>query len=41
MASPEEMARTMRANVPEKTGRTMDAWFAALEASGLEKHGRV
>ena len=41
MASPEEMARTMRANVPEKTGRTMDAWFAALEASGLEKHGQM
>jgi predicted transport protein len=41
MASPEEMARTMRANVPEKTGRSMDAWFAELEASGLEKHGQM
>lgn len=41
MASPEEMARTMRANVPEKTGRTMEEWFAALEASGLDKHGQM
>jgi predicted transport protein len=41
MATPEEMADTMRANVPEKTGRTMDAWFAELESSGLEKHGQM
>lgn len=41
MATPEEMAAKMRANVPEKTGRTMDDWFTVLDGAGLEKHGEM
>lgn len=41
MATPEQMADTMRGNVPEKTGRTMDDWFGVLGGSGVEKHGEM
>lgn len=41
MPTPEEQAATMRANVPGKTGKTMDAWFGVLGAAGLEKHGEM
>ncbi|WP_323762624.1 DUF4287 domain-containing protein [Maricaulis sp.] len=40
-ASPEDMARTMIANMPEKTGKSLDEWVAILKASGLEKHGEM
>lgn len=40
-ASPEDMARTMIANMPEKTGKSLDEWVAILQASGLEKHGEM
>ncbi len=39
--SPEEMAASMVANLPEKTGKDMDAWLKITRASGLGKHGQV
>jgi hypothetical protein len=39
--SPEEMAKSMLANVPEKTGRALEEWFGVLEKAGLEKHGEM
>ncbi|HSG48584.1 MAG TPA: DUF4287 domain-containing protein [Longimicrobiales bacterium] len=41
MATPEEIAATMMANLPEKTGRTLPEWVKLLRASGLEKHGEM
>ena len=40
-SSPEDMARSMIANMPEKTGKTLDEWVAIVKASGLEKHGEM
>lgn len=40
-ASPEDMARSMIANMPEKTGKPLGDWVAILRASGLEKHGEM
>lgn len=33
--------QTMIDNVPTKTGRTLDEWFAVLDAAGLEQHGQA
>ena len=41
MATPEEMAATMIANMPEKTGKPMEDWLKIVSASGLEKHGAI
>ena len=41
MATPEEMHATMIANLPEKTGRSLEAWIAEVRDSGLEKHGQI
>lgn len=41
MPTPEEMAATMRANVPEKTGQSLEHWFDVLQSAGLEKHGQM
>ena len=41
MASPEEMAATMLANIPEKTGKTLADWHKILKKSSLEKHGQL
>ncbi|GAB2681606.1 DUF5655 domain-containing protein [Aliiglaciecola sp. 3_MG-2023] len=41
MATPEEMAQTMRNNVESKTGRTMSAWFEVISKGQLEKHGQI
>ena len=41
MATPEEMAATMIANMPEKTGKPMEDWLKVVSASGLEKHGAI
>lgn len=41
MATPDEMADTMRANVEEKTGRPMAHWMKTLETAGLQKHGEM
>ena len=40
-SSPEEMARTMIANMPEKTGKSLDQWLAITRDCGLEKHGQI
>lgn len=37
--APEKMLETMKANLPEKTGKTLEQWIAVVKASGLEKHG--
>ena len=39
--SPEEMAATMIANLPEKTGKSLEDWLRVVRASGLEKHGQI
>jgi len=41
MASPEEMAASMLANLPEKTGKSLAAWHNILQKSSLEKHGQL
>ncbi len=41
MASPEDQLATMLANIPEKTGKTLDEWIALIRKSGLEKHGEI
>jgi len=33
--------RTMIANLPARTGRSLDEWFLILDAAGLEKHGQA
>ncbi|MCA9737873.1 MAG: DUF4287 domain-containing protein [Gemmatimonadetes bacterium] len=41
MATPEEQAATMIANLPEKTGKSLQQWMALLPRTGLEKHGEL
>ncbi len=41
MASPEEMAQTMIDNMPEKTGKSLEAWLSITKNAGLEKHGQI
>ena len=41
MASPEEMLKTMLANLPEKTGKPLADWIDIVKASGHEKHGAI
>lgn len=41
VATPQEMQAAMIANLPEKTGRSLDEWVEVLRQSGLEKHGRM
>lgn len=41
MASPEEMAATMKANLKEKTGKTLAQWLKITKASQLGKHGEI
>ncbi len=33
--------QTMIDNVPAKTGRSLDEWFAIVDAAGLQKHGQI
>jgi hypothetical protein len=33
--------QTMIDNLPAKTGKGLDEWFAVLDAAGLEKHGQA
>ena len=37
--SPEEMAQAMIANMPEKTGKSLEEWLVISRGSGLDKHG--
>jgi predicted transport protein len=41
MASPEEMAASMLANLPEKTGKSITDWHKILGKSSLQKHGQL
>ena len=41
MATPEEMAAQMRANLKEKTGKDMAGWLKVAKASKKEKHGEI
>ncbi len=41
MASPAEMAATMKANLKENTGKTLAQWVNIAKASGAEKHGLI
>ncbi|TQV88504.1 DUF5655 domain-containing protein [Aliikangiella coralliicola] len=41
MASPEEMAASMRNNLAEKTGKNFDEWQVVVAQSKLEKHGQI
>ncbi len=41
MATPEEMAASMIANMPEKTGKSLEDWLTIVGASGLQKHGQI
>ena len=40
MATPEEMLESMKANLPEKTGKTLKEWFTLLKTTDFEKHGQ-
>lgn len=39
--SPEDQLATMLANIPEKTGKTLNAWKNLIAESGHEKHGAI
>jgi hypothetical protein len=39
--TPQELADTMLANLPEKTGKTLDQWLALVKAQGASKHGAI
>ncbi len=41
MASPEEQLATMLANIPEKTGKPLEAWLQILSDAKLSKHGEM
>jgi len=41
MATPEEMAAKMKANLKEKTGKTLAQWLKLTQARKGEKHGQV
>ncbi|EAQ28118.1 hypothetical protein NAP1_11003 [Erythrobacter sp. NAP1] len=41
MATPEEMAASMIANMPEKTGKPLEEWLGIVAKSGLDKHGKI
>lgn len=41
MADPNAQLQTMIANMPEKTGKSLQEWTALIKASGLEKHGQI
>lgn len=41
MATPEEMAASMIANLKAKTGKTLPQWLKLTRAAKLEKHGQL
>ena len=41
MATPDQQLATMIANIPEKTGKSLQDWIDIINASGLQKHGEV
>ena len=40
-ASPADQLATMLANIPEKTGKTLEQWKAIVAKAELEKHGMI
>lgn len=41
MANPDDATATMIANLPEKTGKTLQQWLAVVKKSKLQKHGEI
>tara|TARA_R110000868_G_scaffold102358_1_gene281883 strand:- start:30009 stop:30578 length:570 start_codon:yes stop_codon:yes gene_type:complete len=41
MATPEEMMQTMIANLPAKTGRSLDEWLVLARAAPVQTHGKI
>ncbi len=41
MSKVDDAARTMIANLEEKTGKSIDEWVAQVSGSGLDKHGQI
>lgn len=41
MATPEEMAAAMEANLEDKTGKPLGEWLAIVQASGASRHGEI
>jgi uncharacterized protein DUF5655/uncharacterized protein DUF4287 len=41
MATPAEAAATMKANLKQKTGKSLAQWAKLAKASKLEKHGQI
>ena len=41
LATPEQQLATMMANIPDKTGKSLEDWIAIIQSSGLEKHGEI
>lgn len=41
MATPEQQAKTMLDNLPEKTGKTLEDWKSIIAGEQLEKHGKI
>ncbi len=41
MATPEEQAASMIANMPDKTGKPLEDWLAIVAKSGPAKHGEI
>ncbi len=39
--SPEEQTQSMIANMPEKTGKSLEQWLAVVAKSKLQKHGEI
>lgn len=39
--SPDDVLRSMIANMPEKTGKSLDEWVVIARASDLAKHGEI
>lgn len=41
MSSVDQATQTMINNMPEKTGKSLDEWFALLQSKGLSAHGEI
>jgi predicted transport protein len=41
MGKPEEQLAAMLANLPEKTGKSLEEWLKVVKATGLAKHGEI
>ncbi len=41
MTTPEEQLATMLANIPSKTGKSLQSWKNLISKSGYEKHGTI